>query len=398
MELALPRSRKFLLFWVLFLAGLAVGSRFSLPMSSLLWFAGLWLVLLVSGQDERIELTSLIALGFLGGMVVWSLTGGEAWLKLAALEKISQWLVALRATVIDRLYMSLPEPHGSILTAIMFGNRVRLNYDTLEMFRVVGLSHIIAVSGFHLSILTANLQTLFRPLLGRKVIFVALAFIFAFVIITGAPPSILRASVMAGVLLLAGYIGRPTRSVNVLLLAAGVLAAFEPKIIFQIGFQLSVAATYGIIRLSPMIQWALRRATVPEILKGVISQTLAATISTAPLLVVYFERLSIVSPLTNLLVVPLVPLLMAIALVAVLLLLAVPTLGEYFALLTWPLLEWVVQVSRYLGSLPFAATDAHLSSWGVALIILAMISSLEILSVRFRRLASLPLERLMWAG
>lgn len=382
----LTPSQKFLIFFLALLAGIAVGSKVGLPVTTLVWLFVLWLALLVSGQQGRVELASIVMTAFIAGLAVWQLTDGEVWLKANFLQSIIAKLEQLRDAITDRIFLALPEPHGSLMTGILLGNRVKLDRELLDTFRVVGLSHLIAVSGYNLSILTVNAQALLRPLLGRRAVFLSMLLIIAFVIISGAPSSILRAAVMAAALLLATYLGRPGRSINILIFAAGILALFEPKIIFEVGFQLSIAATYGLIRLSPIIAWSLERyPKIPETLRLIIAETLAATLMTAPILIAYFERISLVSPLSNLLVLPVIPLLMGIGIIGMILAFLVPVIGNFVLMLGWPLLEWIIQVSRRLGSLEHAASPATLPIWATVIIVAGMIAAVEWLSLVWRR-------------
>lgn len=366
-------SQKLLLFWLLFVAGLATGSFVVISATLLGWLGALWLVLLISGQNERIEAACAGALGAIGGVLVWQLTNGEAWLPTEPLNSLLAAINRFRETLVDRIFLTLPEPHGSLLTGILIGNRTKLDPDLLEIFRTVGLTHLIAVSGYNLSILTSNIRSLLWPLLGRRSVGIAFGVIVIFVILSGAPPSILRAAVMAGSLIVAQYLGRPSRSINILVLAAGILALFEPKIIFEIGFQLSLAATYGLIRLAPVIVNSLERfGGLPESLRLIIGETLAATIVTAPLLVLYFDRLSVISPISNLLVLPIMPLLMGLGIIGCFFLFLVPAIGQYIIQLCWPLLEWIVWISQKLANVPYATSTVSASSW-IALAVLGII-------------------------
>ncbi|QQG50321.1 MAG: ComEC/Rec2 family competence protein [Candidatus Berkelbacteria bacterium] len=386
MGVTVTPSQKFLIFWLALIAGLAVGSKIDLPVMTLFWLLALWLCLLISGQQERVELISIIMSAFIGGLAVWQLTGGEIWFKAGFLQGIVAKLEQFRDTITDRIFLAMPEPHGSLLTGILLGNRVKLDRDLLETFRVVGLSHLIAVSGYNLSILTVNAQALLRPWLGRRAVFLSFALIVAFVILSGAPSSILRAAVMASALLLATYLGRPRRSINILIFAAGFLALFEPKIIFEIGFQLSIAATYALVRLAPVIAWSLERyPKIPETLRLIIAETLAATLMTAPILIAYFERISLVSPLSNLLVLPIMPILMGIGIAGTALVLLVPALGNLALMLGWPLLEWIIQVSHRLGGLEHAVEAASLPLWATVLIVVGMVVAVEWLFLTWRR-------------
>lgn len=374
-------SKLFLFFWLTFAAGLTLGNYYQLPLYLLFWLLILWLVILISGQEPIIELITVVLVGATAGFTLWQLTGGEAWLPTGWLASINNWLVTTRDRLIEPILLTLGEPHGSLLTGILFGNRTKLDPDLIAEFRRVGLSHIIAVSGYNLTILTANAQSLLRPMIGRRAVYVSFALIVAFVLMTGAPPSILRAGAMAGLLLIGTLIGRPTNSVNILALGAGVLILFEPKIVFEIGFQLSVAATYGLVRLSPIIDRGLRFIPIKS-LRLILAETLGATIMTAPIIIGAFEQLSIISPVSNLLVLPLVPLLMALGLIGSIVALIIPGLGQAAIFISWPILAWIVFVSHRLAGLNLAAVGASLNYFYVAGLLAAIIYVAEYLTVR----------------
>jgi len=378
-------SRQFILFWLALIGGVVIGNYWQFPLPTLLWIGALWLLVFISGQVWKIELLALSLFGATAGVILWQLTNGESWLHLSWLIQFQEILVGVRDSIVEKIFLALPEPHGSLLAGILLGNRVRLDRDLLEVFRLVGLSHIIAVSGYNLTILTANIRSVLKPALGRKItLAVAAIAVVSFVLLSGAPPSIIRAAVMAGILLWGEYLGRPQRSLGALALAAGVIVLFQPKIIFDIGFQLSIAATYGLIRLAPVITHTLGSFKIPDWLKLVLGETLAATIMTAPLIMAVFERLAIVSPLSNILVVPLIPLLMAIGIGSVVLLFVFPAVGSVVTLLTWPILQWIIFVGEKLASWQFASTNVSLPGLASAGIMLVFFIGAEILNHRYQ--------------
>jgi len=375
-------SQKFLVGCLAFLAGIFIASRFQFSTFLLAWLTVLWLIILLSGQADPIEVAVVILFAGFLGLLVWQLTGGEVWLKLQFLDRLAERLVNFRDNIVDRIFLALPEPHGSLLSGILLGNRVKLDRDLIATFRAVGLSHIIAVSGYNLTIITANVETVFAPLLGRLALGLSAILIILFVIITGAAGSILRAAAMAGALLLAKYLGRPSRSVNILIFAAALIAIFEPKIIFDIGFQLSILATYGLVRLGPLFGRLTKKIPLPKTINSAIGETLAATLMTLPLIIAYFERLSTVSPIANVVVVPLIPLLMGLGGLGVFVSFIFAPLGHLVLLLTWPILQWIIFVGQYLADLSFATADIHLSGWLAAGILLAMVIGVELLNRR----------------
>lgn len=368
-------SRIFISYWIAFLLGILLGGYFSVPLEIGVWATIVWALILWSGQTSTIELLSAIAFGLCSGFLLFQVTGGNTWFHAQWLNKISTVLVNFRGTVVSKITDVLPPQSGGLLSGIIFGNVVKLDPKLTQDFRIVGLTHLIAVSGYNLTILTVNIRSLLRPLIGRRSNFVALLVIISFVILTGAPASILRAGVLACLVLLAETVGRPLRPVYLLLLTAGVLAIFQPKIITNVGFLLSFVATYGLMRLGPLVDLALEKIVPFTTLRQVLSETLSATIMTLPIIVAVFGRLSIVSPLSNLLVLPLIPLLMGLGLIGCFSALFIPIVGNYFLLITGPLLNWIIWVTTTLASWPYAALNTQLSStiaFGIcAVIILA---------------------------
>ncbi|MEK7534808.1 MAG: ComEC/Rec2 family competence protein [Patescibacteria group bacterium] len=378
----LTPSRKFALTCLTIIAGATISSYIEIDRLIIGWISVLWLLVALSGQSEPIETIAWSLFGLTFGAFLWQMTAGEVWLNLAIVGKLADSLSHLRDVIVDKISFALPEPHGSLMSGILLGNRIRLDRDLIDIFRAVGLTHIIAVSGYNLTILTANVTSIFWPLIGRKALWISAGVIAFFVIITGVPASILRAATMALTVILAKYLGRPSRAVNVLIFAAAILVMFEPKIVFDVGFQLSVAATYGLIRLSPYIDRLLARTKLPVILRHIIAETSAAILLTTPLIIGHFERLSVVSPLSNILVLPLIPVAMAIGLIAVGFLLIIPVIGNVLILASWPLLTWVVFISEKLASWQFASTDLTLPAVVIVGLMAVIVGSLEWLNVR----------------
>ena len=377
----LTPSRKFALTCLAVIAGATIGSYLEIDRLILGWISALWLIVALSGQTEPIETIAWSLFGLTFGAFLWQMTSGEVWLNLAIIGKLSDSLGNLRDLIVDKISFALPEPHGSLMSGILLGNRIKLDKDLIETFRAVGLTHIIAVSGYNLTILTANTISILWPIIGRKALWVVATLIGLFVVITGAPSSILRAAAMALTVILAKYLGRPSRAVNVLIFAAAVLVIFEPKIVFDVGFQLSVAATYGLVRLSPYLNRLLTRTKLPVTLRHIIAETFSAILLTSPLIIGHFERLSVVSPLSNILVLPLIPLAMAIGIIGAMLMI-IPVIGNTIMLASWPLLTWIIFSSEKLASWQFASTNLTLPAWVIVALMAVIIGGLEWLNIR----------------
>jgi competence protein ComEC len=248
---------------------------------------------------------------------------------------------------------------------LLFGIKSDLPDSLSNNFNQAGLTHIIALSGFNITIIAASLLWLLRFLPLRWRFSLAMAVIILFVLMTGASPSVTRAAIMGILVLLAGMTGRLADSGIALLLAA-VAMLLDNHIVLShdVGFQLSFAATIGIIYLSPVFEDIFKK--IPRWLSGYLSPTLAALVFSTPLLVYQFERLSLIAPLSNLLVLPVVALAMGLGFIAVIGGLVYPPVGLAIGLLAvWPL-NYIIGVANTLARLPAASIGVTiLSAWWV---------------------------------
>ena len=216
----------------------------------------------------------------------------------------------LRVALDRSLARSLPEPEASLAAGFVFGRDGNLPDDVYQDFRDTGLAHLVAVSGTNVTLVAAVAFALVTPWLGRKrATLVAAMLVAAYVLAAGASPSVLRAGTMAAVYLLGAALGRQRSSLTALSVAAIVMTAVSPATAMDVGFQLSLAATAGIIVFASWIDVALVRLRVGAVLPSPVvvtmAMTLASTVATLPIIWVTFGRISLVSLLANLLVEPL---------------------------------------------------------------------------------------------
>ncbi|MDD5043617.1 MAG: ComEC/Rec2 family competence protein [Patescibacteria group bacterium] len=236
----------------------------------------------------------------------------------------SNWLLGgifkLKGKIIRLINKIFPEPQASFLGGLLYGARGGIPEGLMDKFNRTGITHIIAISGYNITILAAVSQNILMGLyVSRKKAFWATIFlILFFVIFSGASASVVRAGVMGGLVLLARQSGRLSKVSNVLILTAALMLFFNPKLLFyDAGWQLSFAATIGLVYLSPIFSLYLKR--LPEFfgIKESLTNTLSAIILTLPIILFQFGRLSVVAPLANLLVLPVIPLAMATGFAAV---------------------------------------------------------------------------------
>lgn len=283
-------------------------------------------------------------------------------------NKLISGLLFIKSKFVAIINKIIPEPQAAFLGALLYGAKRGIPEDLMNKFNTTGTTHIIAISGYNITILAALLLKLTKGIgIARKKSFwFSLVGISFFVIITGASASVVRAAIMGGLVLLAGQVGRVSRVSNALLFAAAAMLIFNPKILaFDIGFQLSFAATLGLIFLSPIFE--KRVSQWPKIfgIRDSFVTTMAAIIMTLPLILYHFGRVSMIAIPANILILSVIPPTMAIGFIAVLGGLIYIDLGQILGWLAWALLSYIIKVVEILSKIPWAATETSQIHWTI---------------------------------
>lgn len=279
--------------------------------------------------------------------------------------------------VIDQ---NLSPPQSGILSAVLLGNKYELSRGFKEKLNIAGVRHITAISGMHIVILSGILLWLGVAigLYRGQAFYFAVAFLWLFILMIGFQPSAIRAGIMGTMFLFCDKIGRQKTADRALLLTAAVMLAINPTLLrYSIGFQLSFLATLGIIYLMPLFQQFfnvltsnIKTSMFGDAIskhwgKGVISllsMSLAAQVFVLPLLIYYFGQVSIVSPLTNLIIVPLLPLLMVSGFLFVIAGAIWHPLAFVFFFPVWFLLTYVTKIVDLFAGFSFSAINFQ-TSW-----------------------------------
>jgi competence protein ComEC len=274
--------------------------------------------------------------------------------------------IALRQLLEGGIRRILPGPEAALLLGILLGTRTRALGALTAPFIATGMIHVVAISGLKVSIVAGTTDRLARRLVGRRVALpVTLAVLLLYVVVTGATPAGLRAAVMWTLALLALRFGRRSDAMTSLALAAALLAVVSPRILWDLGFQLSLAGTAGIVLLEPGIERRLGRVPLlahqgvaVTLAREAMAVTLAAQVGTLPLLISGFGRVSLVAPLANALLLPLLSPIMALGLPAALAGALAPPLGALLGLVVYSLLAVMIVGVQVLAGPPLAALPA----------------------------------------
>ena len=268
----------------------------------------------------------------------------------------------------------LPDPQSALLTGILLGNDQGLSAELAEQFRITGMTHIIAISGFNIALLVGAMMSIGRPIFGpRRASVVALAVVFLYTLLVGADASVVRAAVMGSLFIFSRrMMGRPTFAPASLFVAALVMTLLDPFILWDVGFQLSFAATLGLMLYAePFSQWTQARllpfvgSETTRFLMGFLSEavlvTLAAQLLTLPLIIGYFNQLSFVSLAANLFILPAQAGVMLWGASAVLIGLLIPAAGQLMAWIAWLFLSYTIVLVRFFAAIPGAAVSVNVS-------------------------------------
>jgi competence protein ComEC len=271
-------------------------------------------------------------------------------------------LESFRQSSGDALQRVLPEPEGGLAAAILIGLRDRVDKDVAADFTTAGVSHIVAISGWNIAIVAATIAALLGGFFSRRRrAIVTLGAIVAYTLFAGASPSVVRAAVMAAVALFAAESGRGPRVTVGLAWAVVGMIVLTPATVADVGFQLSATATAGLVAWATPLSRRLEEAApwLPGPVRESLGISLAAQAATLPIVLLAFGRLALISPLANLLAVPLVPTAMAAGALAYvagwLTILGAPHwIGGLIAMPAWALLAGLIWIVHLTASVPGA--------------------------------------------
>jgi len=290
-------------------------------------------------------------------------------------KPLMAYLFALKRRAQAVIGRMLPEPEAALLTGILLGVESGIPEETMDDFEATGTSHIIVISGFNLTIVAGVFAGIAaRFLQRRRALLVAMAAVAVYTILVGASPAVVRAAWMGILYLLGRYLGRETYAPVSLAAACLFMTAWNPNWLWDRGFLLSFAATAGLLfytrPLEGVLERFLGRITSSERARkivGLVSDaslvTIAAQLTTTPLLLAFFGRLSPVSLLSNVAILPAQSYIMTIGGAATLLGLIAPPLGRVVGWVVWLFLAYTVEVVRLTAMLPWASLSTEVDGW-----------------------------------
>ncbi|HTH70892.1 MAG TPA: ComEC/Rec2 family competence protein [Candidatus Saccharimonadales bacterium] len=289
----------------------------------------------------------------------------------------------LRASLGEPLRRLVPEPESGILLGVALGDRGSISADLAYAFSRSGTSHLLAISGFNMTLVASAVGALLRERCGPRARAIAtVAAVVLYSLLVGLGASVVRSAVMAAITSLGLALGRRAAAANGLCAAIAIMQVVDPATIGDASFLLSAGATAGLLAFQAPL--AKRLAWLPSLAGDGLAATLAATLPTLPIVAGIFGRISLVSPVANLVAVPLFPALMATSVATIAAGTVSLDLARPFALAAYAVAFTLRAVVETASGLPLAAVDVPPGPLTAALLLSA--SAAAVLAARRLRL------------
>ncbi|MDE2638515.1 MAG: ComEC/Rec2 family competence protein [Chloroflexota bacterium] len=283
-------------------------------------------------------------------------------------------LLKLRTVVQRSIASALPEPQAGLLTGILLGDEDGISRKLKDDFSRVGASHVVAISGFNMVIVSGIVVRVMSTLFRRNRVVVtlnALSVIAVYALFVGASPGILRAALMSGLLVVGSQLNRKTFVPTSLAFATLLLSLGDPSVLLDIGFQLSFLAVLGLSLFADPLSTRFRRlldrllpiraaSVVHSFLNEPLIVSIAAQITTLPLIILYFGRLSLVALPVNILIVPVQTAVLLLGMTASVVYAFMPAIGTLIYWADLVFVSWTIAVVRAFADLEFAEIVVHL--------------------------------------
>lgn len=247
----------------------------------------------------------------------------------------------------------LPIKEASILEAMLLGDKQNLDNSIKDIYRKSGISHILAISGLHISIISAIITLILDSIKFNKRLssFILLTILTLYCIFTGMSVSTTRAVIMIGIVLIGNIIYYQPDIYTSVGTAALILLIYQPLYLYDIGFQLSFGAVISIVLLSPVLD---RLYFIPKPIKLYLISTLAASLGTYPIIAYHFNTISLIGILVNILVLPLSSILVCFGIISTIIGMVWLNASKFLCGIVYYILIFYENVCTIAADLPFS--------------------------------------------
>lgn len=265
------------------------------------------------------------------------------------LSDLVKKFISFRKNLAQPILKNLTYPEADLLTGIVLGRQEKLDKKFFRQLQKSGTLHIIVASGYNLTVVGQKPAEYLGFLVGfYPGIILGIVLIWVYIGIAGFQVPVVRAGVMLTFLMLAKLVGRKADQMRVLVFSIWLMLMLKPDLLINISFQLSVAALLGLV-LGRKIFTSEDKSWLSQIL----TETISAQLLVMPLLIFHFRKISLLAPISNAFIVPLIPILMFLGILAIAIS-WLSSLSKIVLFFTYPLLWWMVMVIKFFANLPLS--------------------------------------------
>jgi competence protein ComEC len=268
---------------------------------------------------------------------------------------IKKFSISLKKKIEEVIKQNLPYLHSALLKSLLFGEEQEIPFEWKEKLNQTGTRHIAAVSGMNITIISSLILSflLFLGLWRHHAFYLSIFLILFYVLMIGAPSSAIRAAIMGILYLTAQYFGRISSGERPVVFAATLMLFFNPLLLrYDIGFQLSFLAILGIVYFYQFFFEKLKK--LPRLIKESLASTLSAQIFTFPILIYNFGQISLISPLSNVLILPILPAITILGFIFSFFGIFFERVGYLLSFPCWFLLSYLLRVVDFCSKIPYS--------------------------------------------
>jgi competence protein ComEC len=268
---------------------------------------------------------------------------------------IKKFSIFLKKKIEEAIRENLSYLHSALLKSLLFGEEQEIPFEWKEKLNQTGVRHIAAVSGMNITIISSLILSflLFLGLWRHHAFYLSIFLISFYVLMIGAPSSAIRAAIMGILYLTAQYFGRISSGERPIVFSATLMLFFNPLLLrYDIGFQLSFLAILGIVYFYQFFFEKLKK--FPKLIKESLASTLSAQIFTFPILIYNFGQISLISPLSNLLILPILPAITILGFIFSFFGITFNAIGYLLSFPCWLLLSYLLKVVDLCSKIPYS--------------------------------------------
>ena len=296
--------------------------------------------------------------------------------RLVALQPTNNPVLALRSNFESGVRAGVAEPQASLGLGFVVGESSGVPKDVSDDMKKIGLTHIIVASGYNLTVLVRVARRLFARVSKYLTTLASLLLMVGFLTVTGFSPSMARASIVTGLLILTWHYGRKIHPITLLSAAAAVTAAVNPVYFWSdVGWYLSFTSFMGVLLLAPLVRGRLFGSEQPNLLLQICFETICAQLATLPVELFIFGKLALLAVPANILVDPFIPFAMVLTTVSGGIGMVLPALAGWAGALVNGLVGYMVWSIHTLAAFSWSQVAVKLSALGVAVICLAIVTA-----------------------